>query len=181
MRYHIVLDTNVILSALKSRYGASFLLLRRWLGHNEFAVHLSATLVLEYEEVLKRHKADFGWEETRIERFLVGLASRAIETPIYFRWRPFLRDADDDMVLEVAVAGGCQFLVTFNKRDFQGVEGFGLQVVTPGEFLKILDTRKIYFSSALLARSSCPNSFIINCAKQRNAKGFPSINSFSWP
>ncbi|MCK5801796.1 MAG: PIN domain-containing protein [Lentisphaeria bacterium] len=57
---------------------------------------------------------------------------------VYFLWRPFLRDADDDMVLEAAVAGGCSHIVTHNTKDFRGVEEFGLAVLTPGQFLRLL-------------------------------------------
>ena len=58
---------------------------------------------------------------------------------IYFLWRPFLRDAGDDMVLEVAVAARCTAIVTFNGKDFVGVEPFGLRVLTPHQFLKQLE------------------------------------------
>ncbi len=57
---------------------------------------------------------------------------------IFFLWRPFLRDPNDDMVLEVAAEAQCQYIVTFNTRDFAGVEKFGLQTLTPGQFLALL-------------------------------------------
>ncbi len=56
-------------------------------------------------------------------------------TAIFYLWRPFLRDANDDMVLEVAVEAQCPFIVTFNTRVFAGVEQFGIQTLTPGQFL----------------------------------------------
>lgn len=56
------------------------------------------------------------------------------QTPFYL-WRPFLRDPNDDMVVEAAVTGGCDSIVTFNSRDFAGVEQFGIRVMTPREFL----------------------------------------------
>ena len=115
MRYRIVLDTNVVLAAVRSRSGASAALLRRLAanavsGRAEFTVCLSVTLALEYEEGLKCHRTGFGWSETQVDRFLTGLYGLVEETPIYFRWRPLLRDADDDTVVEAAVAGGCQAL-----------------------------------------------------------------------
>ena len=55
---------------------------------------------------------------------------------MFYLWRPTLRDSNDDLVLELAVAADCDAIVTFNQRDFAGVEQFGLRVVTPGEFLK---------------------------------------------
>ena len=58
---------------------------------------------------------------------------------IFFLWRSHLRDPKDEMVLEVAVKANCDYIVTYNKRDFQGVESFGLEVLQPGEFLKKLN------------------------------------------
>lgn len=57
---------------------------------------------------------------------------------IFFLWRPFLRDPGDDMVLEVAVEAGCEFIVTHNLRDFAGSERFHVRPVSPGEFLRLL-------------------------------------------
>ncbi|MEP6836253.1 MAG: PIN domain-containing protein [Gemmatimonas sp.] len=66
------------------------------------------------------------------------LCSVAHHRQIYFLWRPFLRDPNDDMVLEVAVEAQCTYIVTFNLRDFVGIEQFGLQAITPGQFLALL-------------------------------------------
>ena len=55
---------------------------------------------------------------------------------IYYLWRPFLKDAKDDMILEVAVTSQSRFIVTFNPKDFGGVEQFGLEVLGPREFLQ---------------------------------------------
>lgn len=68
-------------------------------------------------------------------RFLRYLAANGQTQDIFFLWRPFLRDAKDDMVLELAIAAGCAAIVTFNTKDFVGVEQFGLEVWTPHEFL----------------------------------------------
>ena len=61
-----------------------------------------------------------------------------ITEKIFFLWRPFLRDPDDDLVLELAVEAGCAYIVTHNLRDFEGVERFGLRAVTPKRFLDII-------------------------------------------
>jgi predicted nucleic acid-binding protein len=53
-------------------------------------------------------------------------------------WRPFLKDPQDDHVLELAVAGGCKFIITHNVRDFSGSEKFGVRVVTPRTFLQVI-------------------------------------------
>lgn len=71
-------------------------------------------------------------------RDLVEGGSLAHEQEIYYLWRPILRDPKDDMVLEVAVAGGCDTIVTYNIGDFSGAQQFGIRVVTPLNFLRDL-------------------------------------------
>lgn len=131
----IVIDTNVFVSALRSRDGAAFRLIQR-LGKGEFSVHLSVPLLMEYEEILNRELPNLPVSETVVDDVLDYLCDVAEAHEIFFLWRPFLRDPDDDMVLEVAVKAACHYIVTFNRRDFAGVEQFSLEVVTPGEFLK---------------------------------------------
>ena len=65
------------------------------------------------------------------------LCASAVRQKIYFLWRPFLKDPKDDMVLELAVASGSRYIITFNKNDFKGVDKFGILAVTPKEFLHI--------------------------------------------
>jgi putative PIN family toxin of toxin-antitoxin system len=130
----IVLDTNVLVSALRSSQGASFKLVSL-IGKEKFSVHLSVPLVLEYEEVLLRTKPDV-LSKQDIEDFLDYLCSVGEHHKIFYLWRPFLKDADDDMVLELATNAMCSRIVTFNTKDFVGSEQFGLSVVTPPEFLR---------------------------------------------
>ena len=130
----IVLDTNVLIAGLRSRNGASFRLLSL-IGDAEFELNVSVPLVLEYEEVTKREARALGLTHAEIEDVLDYLCAVAVHREIYFLWRPVLRDAADDMVLEVAVEAGCDFVVTHNVRDFAGAERFGVRVVTPAEFL----------------------------------------------
>lgn len=73
---------------------------------------------------------------TDIEDFIEFHCSVAIKHKIFFLWRPYLRDPKDDMVLELAVAAGCDSVVTYNTRDFVGIEKFGIRAVLPAEFLK---------------------------------------------
>ena len=129
----VVLDTNVLVAALKSRNGASFQLLRMLGPGAPFEPSLSVPLVLEYEMALRRM---LGAEDARIEPVLDYLCRVAELREIYFLWRLFLRDPGDEMVLEVAVGAQASRIVTHNVRDFEGVEEkFGIGVVTPGEFL----------------------------------------------
>jgi len=135
MRLHqIVIDTNVLVAALRSRRGASYRLLRLVDG-GKFTIHVSVPLVLEYEDVAKRLLEDILLTEQDIDDILDYLCAIANRHQVFYLWRPFLRDPKDDMVLELAVAADCDFIVTFNKRDFHGADRFGLRVVTPKEFL----------------------------------------------
>lgn len=130
----VVLDTNVVYSGLRSRRGASFALLSR-LGSGQFDIHLSVPLVLEYEEVLRAHRQTLGLTDAQIDDVLDYLCSIAGLHEIYFLWRPHLNDPDDEMVFELAVVAGCSRIVTYNSKDFAGVERFGVEVVTPRTFL----------------------------------------------
>ena len=129
----IVLDTNVLISALRSRKGASFRLLTL-VGTGRFDIALSVPLVLEYEGVANRLFPDLSVSGRG--DILDYLCSVAIHRPVFFLWRPTLPDPKDDMVLELAVDAGAPIIVTFNTRDFAGSERFGIRVVTPRAYLQ---------------------------------------------
>lgn len=128
----IVIDTNVLVAALKSRKGASHRLLSL-VGSGRFDLHLSVPLLFEYEDVLKR--GEFGFVSTAVEAVLDYLCSIARQQDIHFLWRPYLRDPKDDLLLELAVASQCSHIVTFNTADFAGIGRFGLQALWPADFL----------------------------------------------
>jgi putative PIN family toxin of toxin-antitoxin system len=134
--YDVVLDTNVLIAALRSRTGASFRLLSLLDTRPDIQVHLSVPLVLEYEQVGKRQAGELDLEAQDIDDVLDYLCQVAVRHDIYYLWRPVLRDPKDDMVLEVAVAGECGTIVSYNKRDFEGASRFGIAVVTAREFLE---------------------------------------------
>jgi len=94
--------------------------------------------MLEYETVLFRHARTLGLSRTDIGDVLDYICSVAHRQEIFFLWRPQLRDLADDMVLELAVAAGCQFIVSFNTRDFGSTRAFSLRVLTPREFLQTI-------------------------------------------
>ena len=130
------MDTNVFYAALRSRRGASHRLLQE-IGRNEaFRIHVSVPLVLEYEEIAKRHSRALALTHTDIDDILDYLCSVAGLHSIFYLWRPYLPDPEDDMLLELAVEAGCQRIVTYNQRDFRGSEQFGVRAVTPQEFLR---------------------------------------------
>lgn len=130
----VVIDTNVMVAALRSRRGASFQLVSL-IGAGKFEISVSVPLVLEYEDALLRH-ASQPITKRDVGDLLDYVCSVADHQTIFYLWRPQLRDPKDDLVLEVAVAAGCDGIVTFNRRDFAGVEQFGLHAMTPGEFLR---------------------------------------------
>ena len=138
MRPKVVLDTNVLISALRSRNGASFQVLSR-VGQGEFDIVLSVPLIIEYEDVAKRQSRALGLRHADIDAVLDYMCHVGELRGIFFLWRPFLKDPLDDMVLEVAFEGDCDFIVTHNVRNFDGIEKFGLSALRPGAFLKRLE------------------------------------------
>lgn len=130
----VVLDTNILVTALRSKRGASFKLISL-IDKGLFEVNLSVSLVFQYEEILQRQRRSLHVTQDDIADFLDYLCSVANLHEIYFLWRPYLPDPQDDMILELAVNAGCKYIVTYNKRDFRGMETFGIEVVTAKEFL----------------------------------------------
>ena len=133
------LDTNVLVAALRSRHGASNAVLQR-MALRQFQPAVSTALCLEYDDVLHRPEKIPAYTPQQITDFIDSVLSVAREAYIYFRWRPFLRDPNDDLVFECALAAGATHIVTFNSNDFEGVSAFGITVVTPSDFLHILKT-----------------------------------------
>jgi putative PIN family toxin of toxin-antitoxin system len=131
----VVLDTNVLVAAIRSRRGASFQVLRR-IGTGVFDLAVSVPLVLEYEDALNRHGTQSGLAPEDIQSILDYVCQVANHQDIYFLWRPLLRDPRDDLVAEVAVASGSDAIVTYNKRDFGGLERFGMRVIEPVQLLR---------------------------------------------
>ena len=131
----IVIDTNVLIAVLRSKREASYLLLSL-IDSGKFVVHISVPLVLEYEDVAKRQLSDLILTEQDVNDILDYFCNVAVHQSIFYLWRPVLRDPKDDMVLEVAVAAECEYIVTFNVRDFAGSEQFGIQIIPPKVFLQ---------------------------------------------
>ncbi len=136
MPLQIVIDTNVLISALRSSRGASFKLLQLVGASDKFEINLSVPLILEYEDVAHRQLDETGLVTQDVDDILDYLCAVAHARRVHFLWRPFLKDPKDDMVLELALAVGKAVIITFNLRDFAGIEKFGLRALTPQEFLK---------------------------------------------
>jgi putative PIN family toxin of toxin-antitoxin system len=138
LRSTFVLDTDVLVAALRSSRGASRQLLLGALDYR-FELLLSVPLMLEYEAVLTRpeHLAACGLSGAEVQRILDDLASVARQVRLAFRWRPRLSDPNDDMVLETAVNGNANAIVTFNERDCQETsKNFHCAVILPGAALQ---------------------------------------------
>lgn len=128
------------MTALRSATGGSNAVLRE-AAHGRLTPLVTPALFLEYEAVLKRPEQRLAHrlELPDIDRFLAALASACEPVDVSFQWRPQLPDPNDEMVLEAAVNGRADALVTHNVRHFEkGAVVFGLRVLRPGELLKEL-------------------------------------------
>lgn len=133
----IVLDTNVLYAGLYSASGKSYQLLRA-IAERRVRITLSSPLLFEYEDVLKRNQAVLNLSDAEVELVLDNLCALADFQAIYFLWRPCLPDANDDMVLELAVAAQVTRIVSFNVKDFGPASRFGIEVVSPKIMLEEL-------------------------------------------
>ena len=133
----VVIDTNVILSALKSINGQSNRLLQK-IDTGVFDFALSVPLVLEYEFVLKEYLNGMDYSHKSIDDFLDYLCRVGKHIELFYLWRPYLKDPYDDHVLEVAIQSNSEFIITYNKKDFKEAESLGIKIVTPKEFLKYM-------------------------------------------
>ena len=135
VKTRIVLDTNVLHAGLYSSEGASYQLLRA-IERGQIRIILSTTLLFEYEDILNRKRLELGLSEKQTEAVLDNLCRLRNHQKIYYLWRPFLKDANDDHILEVAVASQTEIIVTRNIKDFNGVDKFGIREITPKQLLK---------------------------------------------
>ena len=138
----IVLDTNVLTAGLRSRNGASFAVLGQ-IAQARLRPLVTTALFLEYEAVLARREQVevHGLSSIELDRLLRGFAALAEAVEVHFLWRPQLDDPKDEMVLEAAINGRADALVTHNRKDFSpAASRFGVAVLGPGELLERLGT-----------------------------------------
>jgi|SRR5215467_8887115 len=134
----VVLDTSVVVAGLRSRSGAANAILRL-LAEKRLVALASPPLFLEYEEVLKRaeHRLAHGLSEEQLDDFLAELAALIEPVELHFQWRPQTRDPGDELVLEAAINGEADALITHNIADFtEAAERFGISVLRPNQALK---------------------------------------------
>lgn len=142
----VILDTNVLVAALRSDLGASYAIVSQ-LPSERFQMALTVPLYLQYQDVLTRPEHVTG-ASTRddIRNFLRYLCSIAHRQRVFFLWRPRVKDPNDDMVLEAAVASQSRYIVTHNLRDFIGCgieEQFGITPLRPREFFYRLRSQEL--------------------------------------
>lgn len=132
----VVFDTNVLFSALRSRLGVSFRLLSM-VGQSRFALQVSAPLIAEYEDVLKRGQLALGPDQ--IDDVLDYFCAQSEHHRIFYLWRPVLKDPDDDFLLELAVKSQAS-IITWNVADFKKANTLGVEVITPRQLLQLLES-----------------------------------------
>jgi putative PIN family toxin of toxin-antitoxin system len=133
----LVVDTDVIVAALRSPSGASAALLVLVLKQ-QTTMLLSVALVLEYEAtcLLAEHRLAAGASERDVRNLIDALVRVSEPIEVHYQWRPQLKDAGDEMVLEAAVNGQADAIVTFNRKDFgSGPSRFGIEILSPADAL----------------------------------------------
>lgn len=136
-----LLDTDVVVAAMRSPRGASAELLRR-IDDGKATMLLSVALALEYEAkcMLAEHRLAAKLSVSDAATYIDGLIAMAEPVQMHFRWRPQLHDPGDELVLEAAVNGRASAVVTFNERDLREArQSFGIAVIRPGEALRRLE------------------------------------------
>ena len=133
----LVLDTDAVVAAIRSPAGASAAIIRA-ARQGLVTLLVSVPLALEYESVCRKpeHHLAAGLSDRQVDIFLDAILAMAEPVETHFLWRPQLRDPNDEMVLEAAVNGRADALVTFNRRDFGSAPlQFGVDVLLPRDAL----------------------------------------------
>lgn len=135
--YQLVIDTNVILSGLRSQLGASYKLLTL-LNDPRFKINISTTLIFEYEQTLKREYLTLGLTLEDIDDVINGICAVASQRKIFYLWRPLASDPNDDFLIDLAIESQADFIISYNQKDFKLIENFGINVLTPKQFLQLI-------------------------------------------
>jgi probable toxin-antitoxin system toxin component, PIN family len=134
----VVLDTSVVVAALRTRLGAGNAVLQQ-VARRRLVPRASPPLFLEYDEVLKRpeQRLVHGLSPEAIDEFLAELAALIEPVEVHFQWRPQTPDPNDEMVLETAINGRANAVVTYNVADFAlAAKRFRISVLSPADLLK---------------------------------------------
>lgn len=104
----------------------------------DIRIAVSVALVLEYESVILRPGLIPHFTPEELRKIVDGLCRLADHQQVFFAWRPFLPDPNDDLVLELAVAASAAFVITHNISDFRDSESMGVRAITPATTLDII-------------------------------------------
>ncbi|MCX7122767.1 MAG: putative toxin-antitoxin system toxin component, PIN family [Gammaproteobacteria bacterium] len=129
-----MIDTNVLVSGLQSSLGASYKLLSL-IDSGKFQPVISVATFLEYEEILLRKEI---LQPADLNVFLLYLYKMSHRQSIYFLYRPSSPDPKDDLFIDLAIASGAEYIVTYNVKDLKAAMHHGIKVVTPRAFLEII-------------------------------------------
>ncbi|MFM2431411.1 MAG: hypothetical protein RLZZ511_2624 [Cyanobacteriota bacterium] len=136
--YQLIVDTNVLISGLRSKQGASYQLLTR-LKDDHWQINISVPLILEYETLLNRESAVLQIDSTIINRILNDICAIANHHEIFYIWRPTVKDPNDDFLVDLAIKAQADYIITYNQKDLSpSTRQFGLKVITPKEFLQFV-------------------------------------------
>lgn len=130
----VVIDTNVLVSGLRSNQGASFKVLTL-LGSHYFQTIISVAVFLEYEEVLLRENI---LDPKELDTFLLYLYKVSRRQSIFFLYRPNSNDPKDEMFFDLAIASQAEYLITHNLKDYKNASKYGFKAITPKQFLEII-------------------------------------------
>ncbi len=136
----IILDTNVLVSGLRSNRGASFKLLSL-IGSDHFQTVISVAVFLEYEEVLLRENI---LNANDVDTLLLYLYKVSHKQSIFFLYRPNSGDPKDEMFFDLAIASQADYLVTYNLKDYKNASQYGFKVIAPKELLEKLGENHEY-------------------------------------
>ncbi len=136
-KLQIVVDTNVLFAALRSERGAARVLLNN-LDDPRWHVNVSTSLLLEYEDVLKRSEMNDHILPANVEPFIESVCSISTCHEIFYLWRSIAINPNDAFILELAVRVNADFIVTFNSKHFTNAGDFGVKLATPREFLRFV-------------------------------------------
>jgi putative PIN family toxin of toxin-antitoxin system len=132
-----VLDTNILVAAFLSKRGASYEVFRR-LRQGDWTAVLSNHLLFEYEEVLKRDSGKLGMTLEEVDEILNAVSARGEEWPLKYGWEPVLSDPDDEPLVQLAFESGAMHIISHKLRHLRPATDLGIQVLIPGDFLRML-------------------------------------------
>jgi putative PIN family toxin of toxin-antitoxin system len=136
--YQLIIDTNVLISGLRSNQGASYQLLTR-LKDDRWQTNISVPLILEYETLLYREATVLQISSSTIDRILNDICAISNHHEIFYIWRPAVKDPNDDFLVDLAVKAQADYIITYNQKDLlSSATQFGFSIITPKDFLQLI-------------------------------------------